>query len=439
MRTLSKLGFAILGVALSAVGFVSCSEDDQFDDKNEIVIESKVLEQGAEPEVTVDESGTDGISLNYDTWIRVYRRTNQASTEAGGETVTVTLNNVIENEAAAQMPATAKSRAIDNLSGSEEYSCRISYEAQNEPRQIRKYVTVQDSVLLFTRVIGETEITHRFVYQVAVYDDGKTKQVMPYYRYENVKDCGLKTEVENETSAEGAYKVTRYISTVSADFNGNTYTSVKTAEIKEAVVDYLVSSTVIDEGNDLLEQDNKIDYKGKSVSWIEVEQVWSESGTKKFKVETVLTNSMVPSYKLYSQEVPEKYYSGVQIKREGTFSDPVADHQRTEGNVTITGYKQTYLLKCSAAYGSEKFFDVSGDFFYEVPVYKDELLQYEMPHYTYSSPSPSFSFASNNWVEEDGVWKCDVRLGFSSNFGYEAVSEDILWIYKYQTQFIYKP
>jgi len=439
MKTLSKLGFAILGVALSAVGFVSCSEDDPFDDKNEVVIESNVLEQGTDSEVIADESGTDGISLSYDTWIRVYRRTNQASTEAGGEIVTVTLNNVIENENSDEVSALTKSRAGNDVSDGEEYFCRISYEAQDEPRQIKKYVTVQDSVLLFTRVIGETEITHRFLYQVAVYDDGKTKQVMPYYRYENVKDCGLKVEVENETSAEGAYKVMRYISTVSVDFNGKTYTSVKTAEKREAVADYLISSKVVAEDKDLLEQDNKTGYKGQSVSWIEVEQVWSESGTKRFKVETVLNNSMVPSYQLYSQEVPEKYYSGVQIKREGTFSDPIAEHQRTEGNVTITRYKQTYLLKCGAAYGQEKFFDVSGDFFYEVPVYKDELLQYEMPHYTYSSPSPSFSFASDNWVEEDGAWKCDVQIGFSSNFGYEAISEDVLWIYKYKTQFIYRP
>lgn len=435
MRTFGKLGLAMLGIALSAVCFVSCSENDPFDG-DEVVIESNVLEQGSDPEVAVNESGTDGISLNYDTWIRVYRKTNLTSTEAGGETVTVTLNNVIENETLKEASAAVKSRSGD---GSAAGSYRISYEAAGEPRQVKQYVTVQDSVLIFARIIGETEIEHRFLYQVAVYNDGKTKQVMPYYRYENVKDCGLETEVMTETSAEGAYKVTRYVSTVSVDFNGKTYMSVKTTELKEPVVDYLVSSKVIDEDIDLLEQDNKTDYKGTSKSWIEVEQVWSESGTKKFKVEVVLNNSMTASAQLYSQEVPEKYYAGFQINREGTLSDPVVDHQRTEGNVTITGYKQNYLLTCGATYGQEKFFDVNGSFFYEVPVYKDELLQYEMPHYTYSAPDPLFGFASNNWVEDNGVWKCDVQIGFSSNFGYEAISEDVLWIYRYKTQFVYRP
>lgn len=434
MRTFSKLGIAVLGMALSAVFVVSCSKDDTFDGQKEVVIESKVLEQGADPEVSVNETGTDGIALSYDTWIRVYRRTNLSSTEVAGDLITVGLNNAIDSESSDAFSAEIKTRA-ENVDETASYN--ISYEMVGEPRQVKQYVTVRDSVLIVTRFVGKTQIEHRFLYQVAVYNDGKTEQVMPYYRYENLKDCGLKVEVENVASEDNMYKVTHYTSCFSVEFNGKTYTSVKKAEEKEVILDRLVSSKVVAEGNELLEQDNKNDYKGRSLSWIEVEQIWSESGTKKFKIEAILNNSMVPSVRLYSQNVPEQYDATFQIKREGIFSEPVVNSQKTEGNVTVTQYKQTYVFKCSAAYSEEKFFDLSGDFFYEVPVYKDELLQYEMPHFTYSQPRPIFSFSK--WIEEDGVFKSNVKSGFYSNFGYEAVNEDVLWTYNYQTQFIYKP
>ena len=437
MKRKNFFGFVVLGIAMSAACFISCSEKDDPFDGQEVVIESNVLEQGADETVNVSEDGTEGTSLTYDSWIRVFRRTNLSETSYEGEIVTVTLNNVIESEGDV-LSKTKQAKVTSAASEKSSAGLQLSYEAVGEPQTKGKYVSVQDSALVCTRIVGDTVVVHRLIYQVATYDDGKTKQVMPYYRYENVTDGGVETQsfVTEENGA--SYNVTRYVSTIFVDFNGETYSSVKIVELKEIITDYLVSSKVINEGKELMEQDNKGTMTGTSKSWIEVEQEWSQSGIKTFKIEVILNNSMTVSHQLYSQEADEMYYGDFQFKREGSLSDAVACDERSEGLVTVTKFQQDYLYSVGDNATGKVFFDVTARYFYEVPVYQDEKLRYEMPYYTYNSQSSSMLFMGD-WVEENGVYMHPITGSISSLFSTEALTSDAIWVAKFETELIYRP
>lgn len=434
MKKRGFLDIVVVAIAMWAACLISCSKEDLRQDE-EVVIDSNVLAQGVEETVSVDDGNDGGISLSYDTWIRIYRKTNLGETEPDGKIVKVRLNNVIETEDSAneKQPSELKTPAATDNS-----SISFTYDREGEPSYKEAYVLVYDSVMLCTRTVNDVLISHKLHYQCAVYDDGKTKQVMPYYRYENVKDLGLRIETRQEEVDGDTFFVKIYTSTISVEFNGKTYLSIQVLE--ERVVDSLISSVVVAEGKELLEQDNKTTLSGKSLSWIEVEQVWSQSGYKKFKVESILNNFMTNSYNLYSQRVPEMYYAIFQIKRDESLSEPERIKERIDKDVVvITENKQVYKLEIGAQYSDEKFFDLIGNFFYEVPVYKDKIMSYEMPHYTYDEIYYNMIFSGDQWVQDGEVWKHPVSGVIVANFGYEAVRDDLLWIYVYSTEFIYQP
>lgn len=154
---------AICGVVLTS----SCEKDPLFPE----VIESEVYDNGSAEEVTVTPA-SDGTSLSYESWIMVRGVTKGAFDNRAA----VTLN--------ASMPNIAETRDVVVWDFD---TPRVVQTRETGESRIEGFVTITDSVLVYTVVTEEFEFSHRLHYEVGVYDDGVTRQVMPYHYFGNFR------------------------------------------------------------------------------------------------------------------------------------------------------------------------------------------------------------------------------------------------------------
>lgn len=172
------------------------------------VIESEVYDNGSAEEVTVT-STSDGQSLSYESWMMVRGVTKGAFDNR----VSVTLN--------ASMPNVTEVRdvAVWDFGTSRIVQTREAGESRTEG-----FVTVTDSVLVYTVITEEFEFSYRLHYEVGVYDDGVTRQVMPYHYFGNIRDNGGVTEAA-DSYVDGDYAYARRIfrHSISVEFGGETY------------------------------------------------------------------------------------------------------------------------------------------------------------------------------------------------------------------------
>ena len=169
------------------------------------VIESEVYDNGSAEEVTVT-STSDGQSLSYESWMMVRGVTKGAFDNR----VSVTLN--------ASMPNVTEVRdvAVWDFGTSRIVQTREAGESRTEG-----FVTVTDSVLVYTVITEEFEFSYRLHYEVGVYDDGVTRQVMPYHYFGNIRDNGGVTEAA-DSYVDGDYAYARRIfrHSISVEFGG---------------------------------------------------------------------------------------------------------------------------------------------------------------------------------------------------------------------------
>ncbi len=145
----------------------SCEKDPLFPE----VIESEVYDNGSAEEVTVTPA-SDGTSLSYESWIMVRGVTKGAFDNRAA----VTLN--------ASMPNIAETRDVVVWDFD---TPRVVQTRETGESRIEGFVTITDSVLVYTVVTEEFEFSHRLHYEVGVYDDGVTRQVMPYHYFGNFR------------------------------------------------------------------------------------------------------------------------------------------------------------------------------------------------------------------------------------------------------------
>ena len=391
---------------------VSCDKEEPFEQE---IIESEVLEEGVAEEVT-EETGTEGTTLSYESWIVVKGQTRAAFENK----VSVTLNNTLNN--------VSKEIEVENWeTGDAEIS--LSYKA-GDSRKNGDYVTVTDSVLVCTVSYPNFSFDYELIYQVAVYDDGVTRQVMPYYTYENPVDNGCTlTELEDVTEDGVTYKRQQCTHSITVTFNGREYTVSSAIVLKKAVKgeDVLLASRIVDEG---IEFTNTGFWSGEVVSWIMLEQTWSESGIKQVKKEISLTNDMLESTGvttgvLSSMLGPDDFAYTLEIENEAEELG-----SRTENEFTVYQYcwRGIVRLMDKTTNGSLAFSPY--DLTYETAVYKDEFVTHEMPSYRFSEPETSLEVGS--WREGDGTYLLDVKTHFSLMFGEEKYETNNSYTFFYE-------
>ena len=173
------------------IALASCEkEKEKPESGNPEIINSEVVDTGeagtdlAVSTVTSPEGDTLGTTLSYTSWIKVRTETKAASEK----TVEVVLNDTLRTN-----------RGFVVVSN----NIRTDLNAEHHGLEYRRYhserhndfITITDSVMKYMITLRNYELPYEVVYQVATYDDGFSRQVMPYHRPEVVRSSEVTCEL----------------------------------------------------------------------------------------------------------------------------------------------------------------------------------------------------------------------------------------------------
>ena len=214
-----------VAVIMSTMTFVSC--EDPFEEVLPEVIESEVLDEGVEDEIietpSTDPEGTNvGTELSYKSWIMVKGQTRAAFEER----VEVTLTNVFNN--------TDTTLVVDNFELGE-YTTSLSHKVRKTREE--GFVDIVDSILVYTVSFENFSFDYELDYEVATYDDGYTKQLMPYHQIGTIRDKGYKLEdlefIIDNSDGEKVYLRKLLTHSISVEFQGKTYDLTAKVELRK--------------------------------------------------------------------------------------------------------------------------------------------------------------------------------------------------------------
>lgn len=375
MKT-NKFWFATAAAALVTVicVFTSCSkEDEPFLPE---VIESEVLETGISNDVN-EVSGTEGTKLSYESWIVVKGQTRAAFENKVSVTLCNQLNNV-------DSVITVQSFELG------EYTTDIDY--QPYAQRSEGFVTVTDSVLVYKVIFDQFSFAYNLQFEVPVYNDGVTRQTMPYHRYGNIKDNGCTLEemdflVEaSDNGMEYVYLRKLLSHSLTVEFNGSEYTLTAKIELRRnlGTAPCIVKSEVLEDGKDILQSGvfgalSEVHYQ----SWIKVKQFWSDGNV----VEKTYTNQCAVEISLNTESKMYKILPDIEIIREK------ATTVTGETEETAFGSETEYIR----SYVTHKSYEIKYNYFTltylfqdMVPVYDDNVTRHQMPSYQFDQISDSF-------------------------------------------------
>ena len=238
---------------------------------------------------------------------------------------------------------------------------------------------------------------------------------MPYHKYENIVNNGCElSELEDASENGVTYKRQKCVHSLTVTFNGKEYKVSSELILKKAQKgeDKLLAAKVVDEGIEFVKTG---DWSGKTVSWILIEQTWSESGTKQARKEVVLYNEQLESTGAVTG-VLGKMLGKDDFAYEAEVVDEAKELGRREEDgfaVVKYGYEATVRLKDKTTGASLSFSPY--ELTYETAVYKDEFVTYEMPANRFHDPQTSLEVGE--WREADGMYVLDVETRFSLMFG----------------------
>ena len=361
MKTKSLWFATAAAVVLTGMTMMtSCSKDDY---ELPEVIESEVYDEGEAGEVRA-EVGTEGTQLSYESWIMV-RGITRASFD---NKVSVTLNNAFNN--------------VDSVIEVGSFNlgeCRteLVYEAANSRRQ--DFVTVTDSLLMYKVTFDVFSFSYDLYHEIGIYDDGITRQTMPYHPIRNVRDNGytltdLDFIIENNGEGEQVvYLRKRFDHSISLDFNGKTYTLTAKIELRlyagahpAVVSSRLIASGIRDVKNEL--------WTGTYTSWAEVEHRYSDGsiGNKTYTIENMRTeiDADIEKYK----ELPD---ADLRLAGAGFADAVVRDTVGMPERMVVCEVRRRYEVKYN-------YFTLSYPVSEYEAYYDDGLTRFEMPSLKYT-------------------------------------------------------
>ncbi len=284
-----KFVMVLLTVLTSMMFVTSCDKDEPLP----VVKNSTVEDNGLAQEVTV-KTRTKVTELSYESWILV-KGEFRASDEFEKK-VSIMLKNSLP---------TAKSKQYINDYKYGEVKTSINYK-RGEVTAPKRFVTLTDSVLVYTVSYDNFSFSYNLVYQVPEYNDGQTKVLMPYHRYGKIIDKGGKFEVlDSKVEGSSAYARKKYTHTIGVEFNGKVYNVKAEVILKRRIGDankpFIVRSKLISKAFD--------DTNGKVESVIEVKRTWNNG-----RVETKIINVQLNRYLSFFDGTdksisPLKYYN----------------------------------------------------------------------------------------------------------------------------------
>lgn len=383
----NKMWFVIMAaMIMSSVMFLtSCSKDDELDLPE--VIESEVLDEGldntvvATPNVAPDGTSL-GTKLSYQSWIMVKGHTRAAFENK----VQVTLNNAFNN--------TDTTIVVPDFNLGD-YTTEISYKKRSERRE--GFVTVSDSLLVYTVKFNNFSFDYELDHEVAVYNDGMTEQEMPYHQIGFIEDNGYKlTYLDSSVAGEEAYSRRQLTHFISVTFNGKKYDlSARVMlyrHLGSAYEPYVLRSQLIAEGA-WTSGEHLI------TSVLNIHQVWSDGRTNDDPV--VCYFPFDNDGKLYEPAVItiRNYKSDLRIVKTEIVKGDLEPTYR-EGNY-VQVYDRIYLVNVDYGYFQMSIPIVSNEAYYDDGVLSRAFPCFEPSNITVLEPEFVFE---NTGSDENGSY-----------------------------------
>lgn len=374
---MKKHFFILLVVAAAMTGiWVSCTNED-----SERVIESEVLDSGLE--AVSAQSGIAGAAFSYESWLEV----NLVTRASGEQKITATCN--------AGIPVLVREQKVESF---ELKPLNLSYIGQEKNRNRQgNYVSVVDSTMVCRFDYGAFAYDYELEYQVPVYDDGVTKQIMPYHHFESIgyTDYTL-TDMETVVVRGATYERKLFHQRVSAEFAGEVYgvdnylILMKKIGGEEVVSrdPYQVSTEIVDGG---------YEYNGGNYrTWLKVVQHWSDGRKQELECSANLRaegRAITLPYKV----VPNADVELLSWKWNKGRCDSGGGSDVTP-NVSV--YDQQY--KCILEYN---LFTAAAEFMVEGAYYVDDVIVYPMPVpelWNVTIPAPIVTYVGPDSSEKEG-------------------------------------
>ncbi len=172
------------------------------------VIESEVYDNGTAGEVTTTPM-ENGVEMSYESWINVRGVT----------------KGTFDNKVSVVLYANAQDVILPldvatwNMG---EFVTSTTHEVGES--RTEGFVTIVDSALVYTVSCDRFEFSYRLHYEVGTYDDGVSRQVMPYHYFKNIRDNGgVLEDAESYVDGEAAYARKIYRHSITVDFGGESY------------------------------------------------------------------------------------------------------------------------------------------------------------------------------------------------------------------------
>ena len=396
MKTIKFWSIFAVAAFLAAVMFTSC-EDPLDDPANQEVIESEFIDEGISSNVTTQQlSGTtengatiSGTELSYESWIKVKTKMGPKTRASGndGDVVTVLLKDVFHN--------TDTTLYVSSLDFSDEYTTDISYRVKGERRD--GYVIITDSVMVYTVNFDDFSFEYELEYEVAVYDDGITKETMPYHKIKNIRDNGCSIElVDSDDDGVNAYARKQIKHSFSVDFNNETYTIKGNVFLRKQIADasepYLVMSRLV--GSSATSAGEMV------LSRISVWQKWSDGTTKTNNLEVLLSTVIIadwPNPVVTFHGYPED------IRVESSELGPVYLREN-DGNSDIPFVHYEHCVQQWQI--NYNYFTISAQFKHHEAFYDDGILSCQFPGFEFTDikvTEPQITTGSSG-TNEEGHW-----------------------------------
>ncbi len=386
MKTKKNWFVIVAAMIMSSVMiFASCSSDD--DPTLPEVIESEVLDEGmddtASSKPSINPNGvTTGTQFSYKSWIMVKGQTRAAFENK----VEVTLNNAFNN--------------TDTVVKVYDFIVEPpKVEVSNRKRSERKegFVTVSDSVMVYSVKFAEFSFDYELDYEVAVYNDGVTKRVMPYHQIGAIKDNGYKVkQLDSAIDGEEAYARQQLVHSISVEFNGKHYDLSATVllyrHLGPANEPYILRS-------ELVSKNVKITDGNLITSTLNIHQVWSDG--------RVNDNPVVCSFPFYddgrshgpSVFTIKSYKNDFKIVNTELVKGNL-ELSYSDGNYVLV-YERTHLLNVNYGY-----FTLTIPIVYNEAYYDDGVLSCAFPSYDFGkveTMAPQLNF-ENYGYDENGEY-----------------------------------
>ena len=180
--------------------------------------------------------------------------------------------------------------------------------------------------------VGNDVFTKTFVlsHETASWSDGNNTFDMPKACFEGIADNGF-----TMTDMSSTYEYDRMLNThsISATFNGRSVNANAETEIRvTAEQDELLSKTITDEGIDYVNENT-------SKTWIEITEIWSVSGEKKYRKSVNLVNNLVAPASI------TRIVDNFDLTQNGaSLGNEQLVNTHTVGDFTIQTYERNYTV-----------------------------------------------------------------------------------------------